>query len=221
MLDHVAEGIEPVVVDLAAQNVAADAPLRMPAGGREVRVAGHQIVEVGNLERGMVELGLADPEQEQRVVIDELLAAIAAQKRTERRGLVERDLVGGDQAEVLLVPSFARPIVEHVEHAMAQPLDVRRPCVQPQRAPLCAGWSSASLRTGLAGTGSTPTDARPATTSTWKPFGSVARTTRPPPGPANSNTSENSSCRGQLVEVGDRSCFERETDEARLVGAGE
>ena len=78
----------------------------------------------------MVELRPAGSDEEQRVVIDEMLAAIAPEERAERCVLVEFDLVGGDQPEVLLVPRFALPEVVDVEDAVAEPLHVRRPVLQ-------------------------------------------------------------------------------------------
>ena len=133
MFEHVAVGVEPVVVDLTAEHVTADSPLRRAFARLQVGVAAHQIVEVGHLERGMVEPGTTDTDEEQRVVIDVALTLVTPEKRTQRMSFIERDLIGGHQPEALFVPGLTGAEVEHVEHAMPEPLHMRRAGLEPNR----------------------------------------------------------------------------------------
>ena len=71
MFHHVSPWIQPIVVDLASENVASNTPLVRVATAREVRVATHEVVKVGDFERRMVERRLSRTDEEQRVMIHE------------------------------------------------------------------------------------------------------------------------------------------------------
>src|SRR6266446_658678 len=58
MLDRVAERVLPVIEDLAADDVAADAPEVAPALRRQPFMPEHLVVEIVDLEGGMVEMRL-------------------------------------------------------------------------------------------------------------------------------------------------------------------
>src|SRR5260370_37517022 len=83
VLDRVAEGILPVVEDLAADDVAADAPEVPPALRREPFVAERLIVEIVDLEGGVVEMRLRTFGEGDCVVVGESGTAIAAQEGDE------------------------------------------------------------------------------------------------------------------------------------------
>ena len=80
MFDDVSPGISPVVEDLAAQHVSADAGVVLEAGLHQMIVARHERVDVLHLEGGVVETGLADSHAEEGVVIGVLVSAIAAKE---------------------------------------------------------------------------------------------------------------------------------------------
>jgi len=90
-------------------------------------------IKIRDLERGVVELGASYADQEQGVVIDVQVTLIAPHERAERGGLVQCDLVGGDEPEVLLVPGFAPAELGHVDDAMAEPLHVGGSGVETKR----------------------------------------------------------------------------------------
>src|SRR6266404_5750314 len=75
VLDRVAEGILPVVEDLAADDVAADAPEVPPALRRQPFMAERLIVEIVNLEGGVVEMRLLPFGEGDGVVVGERGAA--------------------------------------------------------------------------------------------------------------------------------------------------
>ena len=130
---HMAVRVEPVVVDLAAEDVATDSPLVGLSGCGQVAVSAHQVVAVGDFERCVVELRTSEADEEQGVVVDVAVASIATQECAECGAFVECDLVGGDESEVLLVPGFARPEVGHIDHAVAESFHVRRSSAETKR----------------------------------------------------------------------------------------
>jgi hypothetical protein len=65
MLDGETERVFPVVEDLSAEHVTADAPVvTILIGGLQVVVSYHEIVEIGDLPRSVSELHLAGLEDE-------------------------------------------------------------------------------------------------------------------------------------------------------------
>src|SRR5262245_48603568 len=77
MLDAVAEGIAPVVEDLAAEEVSADAAVEAVAAPEEVVVRAHYGVQVLHIERRMMHVGRVGLRDGQGVVIDEFRAGMA------------------------------------------------------------------------------------------------------------------------------------------------
>src|SRR5207249_1678245 len=77
VLDGEAEGVLPIIEDLAAEDVAADAPVGTGAGREETIMSDHEIVEVGHFPRDVSELRLAHREQQQGVMIRREVAAVA------------------------------------------------------------------------------------------------------------------------------------------------
>lgn len=57
VLDTMSPWITPVVENLAAEDMAPDAPIVLIPFGFEIMAAGHQIVEVGHLECRVMEFG--------------------------------------------------------------------------------------------------------------------------------------------------------------------
>jgi hypothetical protein len=80
VLQDEARGVEPVVEDLAAHDVAADAPAVGVALVAEPVVAEDLDVEVVGLEGGVVDVELWALEEEEGVVVDELLAEVEAEE---------------------------------------------------------------------------------------------------------------------------------------------
>ncbi len=87
-------GVAPIIKDLTAKQVTADAPFMVTAVLVEPVMAAHQIVNIRNLVRGVIERGRASPEQKERVMVARDRPAIAAQEGAERRlRRTERDLI--------------------------------------------------------------------------------------------------------------------------------
>ena len=128
MLEFVPPGILPIVEDLAAEHMAPDAPCGGAPGALQMLVAGHQVVETLDLERGVVEAGAGRQlGEEQRVVIGRRVAAVAAHEGADREPRRRLDLVGGDEAEARLVPRLRPTKVRDVQHHMTETPDARGP----------------------------------------------------------------------------------------------
>ena len=95
--------------------------------------------------------------------------AIAAHEDGDRvLGVVDECRVASQEAEVLAVPRFSSLDVECLGHHVPQPLDLRRPRLQPQR--LTGALSlPADIPLQLAH-GSGPTGSQPSTTSIMNLF---------------------------------------------------
>jgi len=107
VFELVAEGIEPVIEDLAAHDVAANAPGGLAAGGLEMLVAEHQVIEIGNFESGVEQSRRAGQlREEQGVMVARHVAPVTAQEGAEGHALGRFDLVRGDEAEARLVPGL-------------------------------------------------------------------------------------------------------------------
>ena len=106
MLNDVTVWVSPVVVHLTSKDMPSDAPKVRSVLLGEVGVAGHEIIDIGHFEGGMVVLRLPRSNEEKRVVIHEHVTAIAAKKCAEGSLLVQSDLIGGEESEPFLVPGF-------------------------------------------------------------------------------------------------------------------
>src|SRR6267143_171636 len=132
VLVHPAPRILPVVVDLAAEDVAPDAPhVLVLAGLAQVLVAEHDVVDALHFERKMIQPRLRPFEAQEHVVIDESLAAVAAVERGDdvvlRAGV---DVVRGEQAEHLAVPLDSLFCVLRHDHAVGDALHLRRAALE-------------------------------------------------------------------------------------------
>src|SRR5580700_6114909 len=107
MLVDAAPRIGPVVVDLAAQHMAADAPhVLVLAALFQVFVAHADVVDVRHLEGEVIQTGLLRIETEEDVMIDVSVAAIAAVERSDQIVLVLGvDVIRADQAQRLAEPA--------------------------------------------------------------------------------------------------------------------
>ena len=220
VLDGEAQRVLPVVEDLPAEHMASDSPVVLTLRREQVIVAGHEIVEVGDLPRAMTEPHLTRLDDQQRVVIGGLVSPVATHEATDRLvGRTEVDVVGGEQAERFGVPAGERGERRCLQRGVTEPLHLRRAgrdalqLADPRRARRrrCSGaWPRTSI--GSAASMS-------ATTSTTRPSGSVRCTTNPPPGSSSGSTAV-PVCRGEPVEVG--ACrLEREAEERRLAEVGD
>src|SRR5688572_20367795 len=135
VLVHAAPGILPVVVDLAAQQVPADAPdMLVLAGALQMLVAHHQVIEAVHLERHVVQPAVRAFEAQEGMVIDVGLAAVAAVERGDDVVLMARvHLVGGHEAEHLAVPADLLPGALRHEHRVRDALHLRRPGIEAQQ----------------------------------------------------------------------------------------
>src|SRR5271156_5694318 len=125
MFDGVAPRVAPIVENLAAQDMAADAPFMLPSLLAKPVVPAHQVVEIRDFERGMIELRLSSADQEQGVMVARNCATIAAQKCAQRFSAAQIYLVRRDETETRFVPGLRLAEVFYVEHAVAEPLHVR------------------------------------------------------------------------------------------------
>ena len=76
MLDHISSSVPPVIKDLRAQNVSANAPHRLIILVGKPLVSKFLRVEVMNLERAMMDMRCCIPAHEEAVVVDVIGAAI-------------------------------------------------------------------------------------------------------------------------------------------------
>src|SRR6266851_4144039 len=83
VLVHAAPRIGPVIEQLAADQMAADAPHVLIALSLEMLVADHHVVDVGGLVGEMVEAALVAADAEECVMIDIILAAVQAIERAD------------------------------------------------------------------------------------------------------------------------------------------
>src|SRR5580700_6271391 len=135
MLMDAAPRIGPVVIDLAAQHMTADAPhVLVLAGLLEVFMAHADVVDVRHLEGEVIQAGLLGIETEEDVMIDVSVAAVAAVERADQIVLVLGvDVVRADQAQRLAEPAHGLAELRRHHHAMADALDVGRPPRQPHQ----------------------------------------------------------------------------------------
>ena len=134
MLKLVAPWILPVVEDLTAEDVATDAPGRRAALLLQMVMALHQVVQMRNLECGVIEpRRLRRLKQEERVMVGRRLAAIAAQKCSDGESGAQFNLVGRDEAEARFVPLLRRAKIFHFQNRVTEPCDMRRPRFQSDR----------------------------------------------------------------------------------------
>src|SRR5271169_3885334 len=106
MLMHTAPWIGPVIEQLAADQMAADAPHVLVALLLQMLVADHHIVDVGSLIRQVVEPALVAADAEEGVMVDVVIAAVEAVERADDIGLLSGiELVGAAEAEHLAIPA--------------------------------------------------------------------------------------------------------------------
>src|SRR5260370_6275403 len=121
--------------------MAADAPHVLIAFFLQMLVADHHIVDVGGVERQMIEAALAAANAEKRVMVDIAVAAVQAIKRTDDVALLPGvEFVRAAEAEHLAIP--AERLVEVLRHddEMPEPLDVRRALLDAEQLALAAGF---------------------------------------------------------------------------------
>jgi len=110
VFELVPPGVQPVVEDLAAKCVAADAPGGPVLPALKVIVPGHQVIQVADLEGGMMKSRLAAGHlhEKEAVVVGGLLAAVAAHEGAERKAVRQLYLIRRDEAEPIFPSSFRR-----------------------------------------------------------------------------------------------------------------
>ena len=96
MLYPMTKGIEPIIEDLAAEEMPANPPDMVIVAGREIVVPDHQTVEIGDLERGMVELRwlAGDRREIERVMIARQDTPITADEQGCRSLRRVQDFIG-------------------------------------------------------------------------------------------------------------------------------
>src|SRR6185312_10064018 len=132
MLVHAAPRIGPIVEHLAAKHVAADAPhMLVLAFLDEVFVADHHVVEILHLERQVIEADLLALDAEEDMVIDVIIAAIAAIERADEMiGRSGPDIVRADEAQRLAEPFERAGQIRCRHHAVADALHLRGALLQ-------------------------------------------------------------------------------------------
>src|SRR5947208_824361 len=126
---HPAPRVLPVVVDLAAEDVAPDSPhVLVLAGLPQVLVAEHDVVDALHFEGEVIQSRLRPFEAQEHVVIDEGLAAVAAVERGDdvvlRAGV---DVVRAEEAEHLAIPLDSLFCVLRHDDAVGDALHLRGP----------------------------------------------------------------------------------------------
>src|SRR5690349_16659983 len=124
-LVHAPPRIRPVVVDLAAEQMAPDAPhVFVPAELRQIFVVLEDGVDVGDLERHVIQSRAVVVHAEQRVVVDVLVAAVTTVERADDVLLVaDIDVIRADEAERVAEPLHGLLDLRRAEHAVANALD--------------------------------------------------------------------------------------------------
>ena len=135
MLVDVPPRIGPIIVDLTAEHVPADAPhVLILAVLLEIIVTHADVVDVGDLERQVIEPGLLVREAEEHVVIDIAIAAVAAIERADDVVLVLGiDVVGADKSQRLAEPVDGLAEARRHQHAMTGAFDMRGATRQPHQ----------------------------------------------------------------------------------------
>src|SRR6266581_3863299 len=129
VLVHPAPRILPVVVDLAAEDVAPDAPhVLVLARLAQVLMAEHDVVDALHFEREVVQSRLRALQAQEHVVVDEGLAAVAAVERGDDVVLGACvDVVRAEKSEHLAVPLGSLFCVLRHDDAVGDALYLRRP----------------------------------------------------------------------------------------------
>src|SRR5260370_41138611 len=129
--------------------MAADDPHMLVALLLQMLVADHHVVDVGGVERQMIEAALAAANAEKRVMVDIAVAAVQAIKRTDDVALLPGiEFVRAAEAEHLAIP--AERLVEVLRHddEMPEPLDVRRALLDAEQLALAAVFVDAGIDWG-------------------------------------------------------------------------
>src|SRR5215213_4824706 len=146
-LVHAAPRVGPVIIDLAAQQVAADAPhVLVLADLLDVLVILEDGVDVLRLVGNVVQPRLLVVHAEQHVVVDIFVAAVEAAEGADDVVLVAGiDVVRADHAQRLAEPGDGLLDLGRRQHAMADALDRRRRLGKPHQAALAAQWIAAGI----------------------------------------------------------------------------
>src|SRR5262249_41112671 len=134
VLVHRAPGIGPIVVDIAAEKMAADAPdVLVGAEPLQMIVPDEDVVDILDLEGEMIEPGALMPNAEERVMVGIVGAAIAAAEGTDEIvGATLVDIVGSEQPERLAKPLDRLGDTRRRQHGMADALHMRRTALQAE-----------------------------------------------------------------------------------------
>src|SRR5215469_15783428 len=106
MLVHAAPRIGPIIEQLAADQVAADAPHVLVPLLLQMLVANHHIVDIGRFVGKVVEPTLITADAEEGVMIDIVVAAVEPVERADNVALLPGiELVRAAEAEHLAIPA--------------------------------------------------------------------------------------------------------------------
>src|SRR5215831_13770191 len=106
MLVDAAPRIGPVIEQLAADQMAADAPHMLVALLLQMLVADHYIVDVGGFVRQVVEPALVAADAEKRMMVDIVVAAVEPVERADDIALLAGiELVRAAEAEHFAIPA--------------------------------------------------------------------------------------------------------------------
>src|SRR5215813_3110793 len=139
VLVHAPPGIGPVIEQLAADQMTADAPHVLVGFLPEMLVTDHDVVDVRRLVGEMVEAALVAADAEECVMVDVVVAAIETIERAhDIASLAFVDLVRAAEAEHLPVPPERFLEVLRHDDEMAEALDVRGAALDPEQLALAA-----------------------------------------------------------------------------------
>src|SRR6516165_7187936 len=106
MLVHAAPRVGPVIEQLAADQMAADAPHMLVTLARQMLMADHHVVDVGGLVRQMVEPAPVATDAEEGVMVDIAVSAVETVERADDIALLAGiELVRAAKAEHIAVPT--------------------------------------------------------------------------------------------------------------------
>src|SRR6516165_5705984 len=149
MLVHAAPRVGPVIEQLAADQMAADAPHMLVALARQMLVADHHVIDVRSLVRQMIEPALVATDTEEGVVVDITVAAVETVERADDIALLAGiELVRAAKPEHFAVPTEG--LLEILRHhdKMAEPLDVRGAALDAEELALAAVFFVAGIDRG-------------------------------------------------------------------------
>ena len=126
MLVLLAPGVAPVVEDLAAEQVPADAPGVAVALRHQDLLAHLHRIEIDHFEGDVVDLRFEAGRDEQGMMIGRLVAAVEPHERPDQRSVRKAHHVGRNEAQHVDIPADAAVVIGRLEHEVPELGHLRR-----------------------------------------------------------------------------------------------